>query len=350
MTPLLGTRFSSWLWIALAVSAPIAAAEAAPSPQAASAQARGRIAVLVLGAGVEADLADNLTEVLIANVARAGAFEIVGKEEFRGKLGVEDERRALGCIEEVACVSRAGAALGVTKVLAGTVGKRASDYVFSLSLVDLATGKTDNQTFKLVTGGVQELITVVGQSAGPIFEHRPEPGNVRVAATFRGAHVYLDDAFVGTTPVRSPLFESGRHRLRVEAEGHLGWAREVEVPSGGTLEIDLGREALPEQRQWPRYLAWGSLIGAAVAAGAGGFLGVLSQEAPTGATRRDQLADLDHKQTQATLANALFGAAGALAVTSGVTFFLYRSDIFGGTVTVAAGVTPTGRAIAGLRF
>ena len=39
---------------------------------------KGRLAVLVLGAGVEPDLADNLTEVLIARVAKTGAFEIAG--------------------------------------------------------------------------------------------------------------------------------------------------------------------------------------------------------------------------------------------------------------------------------
>src|SRR5262245_57851145 len=220
-------------------------------PLQASAQrgaAKARLAVLVLGAGVEPDLADNLTEVLIARVAKTGSFEIAGKEEFRGKLGVVDERRALGCIEEIACIARAGAALGVTRVLAGTVGKRGGDYMFSLTLFDLLGGKTENQTFKLVPGGVQQLIDVVGESATRIFERRPDPGNVRVKTMVAGAHVYVDDAFVGTAPVRSPMFESGRHRLRVEAEGHLGWAREVDIPAGSTLEIDLGKDALPAQR------------------------------------------------------------------------------------------------------
>src|SRR5262249_23287177 len=176
----------------------------APPPTAASAEvnvmpgvfllvAKLKIAVLVLGAGVEPDLADNLTEILIARVAKLGGYEMAGKEEFRGKLGVEDERKALACMEDHACVGRAGAALGVTRVLAGTVGKRDKDYIFSLSLLNLESGKTENQTFKLVPGGVQELIEVVSQSATKIFEKRPDPGNVKVAATMRGARVYVDD-------------------------------------------------------------------------------------------------------------------------------------------------------------
>jgi len=57
------------------------------------------------------------------------------------------------------------------------------------TLFDLAAGKTENQTFKLVPGGVQQLIDVVGESATRIFEKRPEPGNLRVQARLRGCEL-----------------------------------------------------------------------------------------------------------------------------------------------------------------
>jgi hypothetical protein len=312
------------------------------APARAAEDAKGRIAVLVLSAGVEPELGDNLTEVVIAEVARLGGYEIAGKEEFRAKLGVADERRALACVGELACLSRAGAALGVTRVLAGTVGQRGGDYLFSLSLLDLTTGHTDNQAFKLVSGGVGELVRVAGEVAARIFERRPEPGALRVRAQAQSAHVYLDDVFIGTTPVRSPPVEVGSHRLRVEAENRLGWARTVEVPSGQTLEIELGADALPARREWPRNLAIGTGAGAVLAASAGGFLAVLSQERPTGTDRRDVLADVDHKHTQAVAANVLFGVAGALAITSGLTLYRYRRDIFGGRGEAQVALVPTG--------
>ncbi|MES1210620.1 MAG: hypothetical protein ABUS79_32180, partial [Pseudomonadota bacterium] len=63
------------------------------------ARAAEKIAVLVLGSSEkESELADNLTEVLIAYVAQHGGFEIAGKEEFRARLGVENERRAQECL------------------------------------------------------------------------------------------------------------------------------------------------------------------------------------------------------------------------------------------------------------
>jgi hypothetical protein len=77
---------------------------------------------------------------------------------------------------------------------------------------------------------------------------------------------------------------------------------------------------------------------------------VLSQESPTGSTRRDQLADVDHKRTQALIADVLFGAAGAFAIVSATTFVVYRRDIFGGEAELSAAIAPTGQAVATLRW
>src|SRR5262245_21457017 len=81
-----------------------AGALAAPRP----ARAGEKLAVLILATSEkDAELADNLTEVLIARVARQGGVEIAGREEFRGRLGVESERRAQARLDDIACLGRA---------------------------------------------------------------------------------------------------------------------------------------------------------------------------------------------------------------------------------------------------
>ena len=90
-----------------------------------SARAGEKIAVLVVAtADKDADLADNLTEVIIAYAAQHGGFEIAGKEEFRARLGVESERRTQACLDDIACLGRAGVSLGVRRIVAGSVGTR----------------------------------------------------------------------------------------------------------------------------------------------------------------------------------------------------------------------------------
>ena len=302
---------------------PARAQEGAPRP---------KIAVLVLQVGeAEADLADNLTEVLVAELARQGGFEITGKEEFRSKLGVAGEQGASACLEQPACLGRVGTALGVSKVAAGTIGRRGADYAFNLNLIDIATARVENRVFKLVAGGVGGLFKTLQDSARQLLRPKVEPGALKLTTPgASGARVYVDDAFVGTTPVRTASLEPGKHRVRVERDGHHGWARALEIPAGTTLDLDLSLSELPPRRVWPTYAAWITL-GAAVVSGATGiFFGVLSQESPSGSTRVDVLDDVDRKQNQALVANVLFGAAGACVLASAAIFVLYRRDIFGG--------------------
>jgi hypothetical protein len=329
------------------------------SPPAAS---RAKIAVLVLQVGeAEAELADNLTEVLIAEVARKGTFAIVGKEEFRSGLGVA-AAEAAACLEQPACLGRAGTSLGVTKVAAGTIGKRGAEYAFSLNLIDIATAKVESRVFKIVAGGVTGLISTLQAAAVQLFAPRLEPGAVKVSTPGAGgARVYVDDAFIGTTPVRSGSLEPGTHRLRVELDGHRSWRREVVVPAGATLDMDLSLAQLPPRRVLPAYVVWIALGGAVVTGATGTFFGVLSHEAPGTATRAATLRELDRKQAQARTATGLFASAGALVATSAAVLFFYRKDIFGGapaeapraalrgpTLRLAAVPLPGGGAVSGL--
>jgi NAD-dependent dihydropyrimidine dehydrogenase PreA subunit len=307
----------------------LGALAARPSP--AAAEGKSKIAVLVLQTGeAEADLADNLTEVLVAELASKGTYEIVGKEEFRGKLGVGGEQAASTCLEQPACLGRVGAALGLSKVAAGTIGKRGNDYAFNLNLIDVATARIESRVFKLVSGGVGGLVATLQDAARQLLQPKAEPGAVKVASpAAEGARVYVDDAFIGTTPVRSGNLEAGKHRLRVEKDGFHQWRREVEVPAGATLDLALKLNEMPPRRVWPTYVAWVALGAAVVTAATGTFFGVLSQESPSGTSRALLLQDVDRKAGQARTATILFGVAGGLAATSAVMLVVFRKDIFG---------------------
>ncbi|HEY3359047.1 MAG TPA: PEGA domain-containing protein [Polyangia bacterium] len=314
--------------VALLLAGLAGAPPAAAQPGAAPA----KIAVLVLQVGeADAELADNLTEVLIAELAKKGGFDIAGKEEFRSKLGVAGEQGASSCLEQPTCLGRVGTALGVSRVAAGTIGKRGADYAFNLNLIDIATARVENRIFKVVSGGVAGLITTLQDAARQLLAPKVEPGALKISTpAARRARVYVDDAFVGTTPVRAAGLEAGTHRLRVERDGHHPLAREIEVPGGATLDMELSLAQLPARRVWPAWTAW-STFGAAVVTGATGiFFGVLSQEHPSGNTRVAVLDDVNRKRNQALTANVLFGSAGALALTSATVFVLYRRDVFAG--------------------
>src|SRR5262245_2239344 len=299
--------------------------------QAGKPSSQEKLAALILQAhGVDQDLADNLTEVLISHLARRGGREIAGKEEFKTRLGV-DERKAAECMQDPGCLGRAGTELGVTRVVVGSLGRRDDDYLYNLSLINVQTGRVENSVFELVAGGkVDRLIAAVKATAEKLFQPKVEPGAVRVASETRGAFVYFDEAFIGSTPVRRDGIEPGPHKLRVEKEGHIGWTKAVDVPAGSLLEVKVPLEALPVRRRWPGQLILSFIAVASLEAVVGVVLTALAANAPANSSvsRREAVDSSERRFLMSRISWGLFAGAGALAITSAALTIRYRLDLF----------------------
>jgi hypothetical protein len=299
-------------------------------PAIAQAKTAEKMAVVVLATSeMHTELADNVTEVVIGFVAKRSGAEIAGKEEFRGRLGVTGDRQADACIDDLSCLARAAVSLGVRRIVAGHVGGRGKQYLFNLALNNVETGKVEGRVFRLVDGGVEYLIRAVQDASEELFRPRVEPGRIQVRTDPVGARVSIDHAYLGVTPLMSGTLLPGRHKVRVEAEGRFPWLSDVDVLPGQDLGIALGNANLPRRRTWPSTVAYGSAGLGAVSLAAGGFLGVLSQLSPNGATRADIQRDTDQKHRLAVGANAAFISGGVLALVSLYHFIRYRDDIFG---------------------
>jgi PEGA domain-containing protein len=299
---------------------------------AAPAQAGEKIAVLVLATSdKDADLADNLTEVIIAHAAQRGGFEIAGKEEFRARLGVESERRAQACLDDISCSGRAGVSLGVRRIVAGSVGTRGKQVLFNLVLDNVQDGKVESRVFRLVEGGVEDLIKAVQEASTELFRPRVEPGKIQVSSEPGGARVSIDNAYLGVTPLLSPTLLPGKHNVRVEASDRFPWTSRVEVRPGEELQIRLTPDNLPRRRRWPTNTAYASTALAVGSFAAGAFLGVLSQLPPNGDSRQAAMQDLEQKRSFALAANISFGAGAVLAAVALYHFLRYQDDIFGRT-------------------
>jgi hypothetical protein len=305
-----------------------AAAALAAIPR--SARAGEKIAVLVVAtADKDADLADNLTEVIIAYAAQHGGFEIAGKEEFRARLGVDSDRRAQACLDDISCLGRAGVSLGVRRIVAGSVWTRGKRYLFNLNLDNVQDGRVESRVFRLVEGDVEDLIKAVQEASIELFRPRVEPGKIQIASQPQGARVSIDNAYLGITPLISPTLVAGKHNVRVEAADRFPWTSRVEVRPGEELQIRLTPENLPLRRRWPVYTAYAATGVAAAAFAAGGFLGVLSQPQPGGDSREAAMQDLEEKKTFARGANISFVAGAVMTAVAVYHFIRYQDDIFG---------------------
>ncbi len=293
-------------------------------------QAAEKMAVLVVGSSEkDAELADNVTEMIIAAVAARGS-EVAGKEEFRGRLGVQSEQRAQACLDDVACVGRTAVSLGVRRIVTGNVGTRGGrQFLFSLNLNNVESGKIDNRVFRLVEGTIHDLIKAVRAGTEELFRPKIEPGRVQVNSAPDGARVSIDNAYLGVTPLISGTLLPGLHRVRVESDGRFPWLSQVEVRSGQDLGINLTEANLPRRRRWPSTAAYTTGTLALAAFATGGFLGVLSQVKPNGDTGAEAKSDLRQKEQFARGANIAFIGGAAMAVVSGALFLIFKDDIFG---------------------
>ena len=268
------------------------------SPARPPARAGEKIAVLVLAtADKDADLADNLTEVIIAYAAQHGGFEIAGKEEFRARLGVESERRAQACLDDVSCLGRAGVSLGVRRIVAGSVGTRGKQVPVQPEprqrpgrqgrepRVPAGRGRRREPHQGRAGGG--ERAVPSARRAGE------DPGLVRS----RGARVAIDNAYLGVTPLISPTLVAGQTQR--PRRGHRSLP--VDLARGGPPGRGAADPADPRQPAAPAALARERRVrvSTALAAGAfaaGAFLGVLSQLQPNGDSRQAAMQDLDQKR------------------------------------------------------
>ena len=155
---------------------------------------------------------------------------------------------------------------------------------------------------------------------------------MRVTSETRGAMVYLDEAFMGSTPVRRDGIEPGAHQLRVEKEGHVGWAKEIEVPAGAMMEVKVPLAALAERRHWPGPTA----AALAVLAGLSGVVGIVLDALALGVddggdARGRALQDANVRFKESIAGDVFLGAAAGLALTAAVIVIAFRQDIFGAT-------------------
>ncbi|HJZ85440.1 MAG TPA: hypothetical protein VKN99_09735 [Polyangia bacterium] len=135
----------------------------------------GRWAAIVLPADAgDQELAQNLSDVLVAHIADRTHAELVGREELRAQLGLND-RNVLSCAGDTACLGRVGVQLKVDKMVVGTVSRGVGDeYVVNLTLIDVAQLRAERGELRKVHG-LPALVSEVQSIATAFTSRQPLP-------------------------------------------------------------------------------------------------------------------------------------------------------------------------------
>ena len=97
-----------------------------------------------------------------------------------------------------------------------------------------------------VKGGTTTTISRT-LSVAPTAPPTPVPGTgtLTVASNPTGAQIYLDNVYVGITPVTLPTVAAGTHQLLIRQQGYADWEATVQVASGQTTPVDAALVAAP---------------------------------------------------------------------------------------------------------
>ncbi len=222
--------------------------------------------------GVDATLTQNLTQVLSSEVKRVDGTSVISKDDIEAILQMQATKAMAGC-DEASCLAEIGGALGVEKLVVGTVGKLADANVVSLRLISVKDTTVENRVTETFRGPEEQLIRAVKQAARKLLGVTvTRPGALSISCNEDNAQVFVDGTAVGNVPL--PPVENltaGVHQVEVRKRGFLAWAGEVYVEPDDTSAVWAALEAVP-LRWYQRWWVWTIIAGVS----AGAALGALA--------------------------------------------------------------------------
>ena len=323
-------------------------------------------AFFVVSGDVNAPLAAELNEVLIASLERDGGAEVIAKEQLRLALEAEADGSAMACALDAGCVRRAAARHGLDFAVVGRAVRQAAGFTVELTRYSGGVELVRMRRFD-VAGRLGELAGALEASRGELL--RPDGALLTVEASVVGARVRMDGVLLGATPLAPREIIPGRHTVEAEREGYEPQTEELTCtagtpcrvvfrmrrllpPSSATsmgppATVALSPPAVPELPDLPqertlsaqRIAAWTTLALAVGAGATGAGLAVRTKlvrddlhdrcddaSRSCSSSRSAVLGLRDDGELASLLANVFFGVAGAAAVTSVVLFLTEPED------------------------
>ncbi len=232
-----------------------------------------KLAVMPLSArGVSESIADAMTQILSAELNQIEGVSVISRDDIRAMLDKTQLEAEVGCTDNIACIVEIGAALGLSKLVAGSVGRIGESYVTSLQLIDTRKAEVDSRVLEAFVGAEGELRNAIKVAAYqlvgvPYAERR---GSLKLAFNVDGADVRLGDrAFrVRESRLDVPDLAPGRYSLQVRAEDFNPFQTDVYVaPDAANVQtIELRARPTRWYKSWWFWTTTGVMV-----AGAGAF-------------------------------------------------------------------------------
>jgi hypothetical protein len=119
--------------------------------------------------GVEAGVAQLLTETLTGEVARASGAVVLGRNEISSMLGFEKDKMLIGCSDDLSCVAEIGGALGVDRLVRGTIGKIGDSNVLNVQIINIKKALVEKRVSRRTGGGPDKFLDLIPDAVNELF-------------------------------------------------------------------------------------------------------------------------------------------------------------------------------------
>ena len=240
-------------------------------PAVAGAAERQKLAVLDLEAkGADKATVETLTDIVTVALKKLGVFDVISRADIQQMLNFEESKQLVGCTASSSCLAEIGGALGVARVVSGSLGKVGTKYVLTLNLLDTKTAKVIERESRQADSE-DGLVSMAENSARYLVRALLEgkQGDLILKVSENNAEVEIDGKLVGLSPVARMKMASGPHTVRVSKKGFVSFARDVTVDEREPMIIDASLIPSAEFINDYDKVANGVRIGAYLAAGLG---------------------------------------------------------------------------------
>ena len=259
--------FAAALALLLAADAPVPVVHADAQPPTTTDRVC-RIAVLdLVGRGLaDADAAFPalLSEVLTNEVSAASRCQVISQADIKSMVDFEATKET--CAEgSDNCLAELGTALGVDRIVAGSIGRLGTDYVITVRLVDINRAIVEQRAEEVVSGQPERLrlaAKLVGRALFPLTRPAIEP--VTKAPVVDAGPPLITPLFLGGVGVGVVGVVVGvvGTAMAFDADAKLGDASNVDKAGA----LGTGRAGF--------WLATGGVVAAVAGLGAGAFAAV----------------------------------------------------------------------------
>ncbi|MBN1997575.1 PEGA domain-containing protein [candidate division KSB1 bacterium] len=184
-----------------------------------------------------------LSNTVRLELVRLNKYTVVDRNNMQQIL-TEQGFQQSGACSDVSCLIQIGQLLGVQKMIGGTIGMLGQKFIVDLQIVDVQTGRIEKLEREEYTGALENLDTAIIRVTRRLTGEHVEPQNVtmlQIISNPSEAEVYVDEHFLGKTPVTMQVDDIKPHQIRLYKQGYLAWEKNVNIKAYelNTVKADL---------------------------------------------------------------------------------------------------------------